>query len=148
MKQKIDDLFWELEERFKERGLAELSYNPWDTREPAIYKAVNVHAFYKGEWNPTKMIYVIGNTENSTESEVCISAKLVGDTDRFLVSDELHRIIDNRAGLKVTPQELEAGFQSVGNWNASHDVVNLRLPYNAQRLEEAILEKIPESALR
>ena len=145
MQEKIKQLFWELGNKLKEKDIAEPFYLGGIPGHPAVYIAENVHAFYRGVWNPTKVIYLKGLTMSSTQDEVHLSGKLVEDNYRWEIYDEINL---KNAGLGVSAQDMEKAMDIVDKVESTHVLEPVRIPYDAQELEKIVLQSIPEDILR
>jgi len=146
---KIECLLSEFGSRLKERDLAEVFHlDDCLPTHPGIYVGNDVHGFYRGIWNPTRVLYVKGSDKGCTADKVGISAKLVDDNYRFLVADELAEAWLRTGGFGVNQEGLDKAMSILEGVPSSHVLEMIKLPYNAEIVEWEIMERIPPQSFR
>ena len=106
----------------------------------AVLSFERVHAFYQHDWVPTSILHLVGDPEQSNDTEAHVTARMIEDTDATRIQRSLLELpmYPNTEECEETVRFLDKhptlpGFER-----------GIRVPYDGETLARRIIRALPE----
>ena len=142
---RIKELLIELGDSFEEDGLATQEGIRNSGLPPQnVYIGEKAHTFYRGDGNPTQVIYVFVDLKKSTAKKVHLGAHLMEDTGMGMAGDELYK---RSISGGIIPESIDEAMAAMKPFFHEQVLEERKLPYDVKAVKQAIFRDIPPSCL-